>query len=180
MGNVPTPQSRGTPFLERADSLEDLVAQMPPQGKKDWDTFGHMKSLPAFQDRVFYLFQATGKGNNGIQRPPKIITTLRVVSFVATDAVGCVIRLLNDQTHQTQEIGHVPTRVFGYPIFMMVPPTFMLKWGAQEYKGQTKRSLHYILLAKTRNKAEFFSKDNYYLETMNEMRKLYSHLELDL
>ena len=68
----------------------------------------------------------------------------------------------------------MPKRVFGYQIYMSVPPRLQLRWDARALPdGRIWRSMCLALLIKTRNRADFYSKDNTYCETVNSVRKLY-------
>lgn len=167
-------------YLDQEASNRDLVERMPREDREAWIKFGHLRIEPAFQDRVFVAYRAEGKGHDQRQLPPTILGQIRVLSFVARDESGCTVRLLNETDNTTQEVSHIPQRIFNLPIFMAVPASFTLKWDAHVRNAQVERSLSYLLFIKARNKAEFFSRGNVYLETPKKFKALYSHLDLKL
>lgn len=169
-------------YLGPEESHRELLSHLDAEARLEWDSFGHARIEPAFQDRVFVIYECMGRKNNSPeQRPPKIITTVRVLNFIARDENGCVVRLLNEETNDVMEVTHVPKKVFDYPIFASIPANFTLRWDAHPHGGQIERSLSYLLHIKSRNKAEFFSRGNTYMETPNKLRdELYRHLKLDL
>lgn len=176
----PPSHDPGSKYLGEEENKASLFAEMPPDERAEWESYSHLRVEAAFQDRVFVVFQPSGRGNNNIQRAPKVLTTVRVLSFVARDETGATVKLLNEGTNETMEIGHVPKKLFGYPVFVAIPPNFNLRWDVHRYASGTQRSLSYILFVKTRNKSSFFSTKNTYMETPNTMRSLYSHLDLKL
>ncbi len=167
-------------YLDSSESLDELVKRLPESDQAEWHKFGHLRVEPAFQDRLLAVYQACGKDHRGEQRAPKIHSIVRVISFVARDDTGCVMRIENQETGETMEVGHIPRKLFGFPIFIAVPPLFTLRWDLREHRGKMLRSLSYLLFLKARNKAEFFSKGNYYAETPNHLRDLYPGFHLEL
>ncbi len=168
-------------FLTDADNAAALAADIQKDDRADFDSFGHNRLESAFVDRVFIVYECQGRaGAKDIQRPPKILTVVRVTGFNANYATGCEIKLLDEANNRSMTVGHVPTRLFDYPIFVAVPPRLTIKWDAQFMGDKLVRSLLFVMFVKCRNKAEFFSKGNTYMETPNRLRDLYSHLELDL
>lgn len=171
---------KSSKYFDRDQNFADLVNRIDPKDREDWDFYGHLKVEPCFQDRVFVLYRATGRDRFDVQRPPEIVTTFRVLSFTANDISGCTVRILDQTTNKDLEFSHVPVKLFGYPIFVCVPASFTVRWDLHQLGTKLIRSLLYIILVKARNKAEFFSKGNFYLETPNKMRELYPHLDLNL
>lgn len=165
----------GQKYQESAASLEELVKHMPEDEQKEWGEFKHLRVEPAFQDRVFIVHSPQGKGQT-----PKILTTLRVVSFVAKDDTGCIVRLLNDATGQEMEVSHIPKKLFGYPIYIAIPPMFTLRWDLHNHDGRAWRSLSYLVFIKTKNRSDFFSKNSCYVDTPNKLRELYPKADLKL
>lgn len=75
----------------------------------------------------------------------------------------------------------MPRRVFGYPIYMSVPAKLTLRWDGRLLRdGRVWRSLSFAVLVKTKNKSDFFSKGNTYIETPNRFRQLYPGVKLEL
>jgi hypothetical protein len=165
----------GQKYQESAASLEEIVSHLPDDEREEWASFRHLRVEPAFQDRVFIVWNAGTRDD-----PPKIVATLRVVSFVAKDDTGCIIRLLNDATGKEMEVTHVPKKLFGYPIFVAIPPAFTLRWDVRYHAGQALRSLSYLMFFKTKSRSDFFGKGVFYVDTPNKLRELYPKLDLKL
>lgn len=166
-------------YLDSKESQQEMFSRLDPVTKAEWDSYGHLRIEGAFQDRVFVVYEDTGRNNSGAWRAPKIITTVRVMSFRATDEDGCCVRLLNESCNETMDVGHLPKKVFGYPVFVAIPVSFALRWDVHEHGGKMRRSLAYPLFVKARNRAEFHSKGNTYLESPNKMREeLFPRLDL--
>ena len=178
--NRPPKAAPGQRYLESAASLEELLQHMSAQDQEDWKKFGHLRVEPAFQDRVFVVYTPCGRDEQGKQRAPKIIATVRVVSFVAKDDTGCIIRLLNEQTGKEMEVTHTPKKLFDCDAFVAIPPMFQIRWDLRQHGGKWLRSLSYLLFIKTRNDSKYFSTKNTYVETPNKLKDLYSHLDLKL
>lgn len=167
-------------FMSDEEGMAELVSLMPEADREVYAKFGHNRLEAAFLDRAFIVYRCEGRNSKDIQRPPKVISTIRVIGFHADASQGCTIKLLDEETETTLEVGHVPVRLFDYPVFVSAPQRMSLKWDAHRWAGKVVRNLTFVLFVKTANKAEFFSKGNIYMETPNKLRELYPHLTLDL
>jgi hypothetical protein len=167
-------------YLTEVENSAALAAEMPPGDRSEYDGYGHNRIESAFVDRDFVVYECQGRDSKNIQRPPKILTTVRVIDFRADYASGCEVRLLDKTTQDTLKVGHVPRRVFDYPVFMAVPARLRIAWDAQWHGDRLMRSLLFAVLIKARNKSEFLSKGNVYMETPNRVRELFPHVELNL
>lgn len=167
-------------YLDPEESQSELLTHLDEQTRQEYEGYGNNRIEAAFQDRVFIVYQATGRDGKNVQRPPDFIAKLRILSFIARDENGCVMRLLNEEKNQIEEIGHVPKKIFGFPIFISIPQSFTLKWDAHEHFGRMQRTLSYVVYIKARNRADFFSRGNFYCETLNKMKELYRHLDLNI
>lgn len=167
-------------FLTDADNAAALAAEVNPEDRADFKLFGHNRLESAFVDRIFIVYECQGRNTKNIQLPPKILTTVRVVGFRGDYTSGFEVKFLDEVTQETMTIGHVPKRLFDYPIFVAIPPRLTVKWDAQFMGDKLVRSLLFAILVKARNKATWFSKGNVYMETPNVLRDLYPHIELDL
>ena len=168
-----------TNYLTEQDNLADLLRHMPEEDQRQWERYGHLRVEPAFADRVLIAYQAAGLGSGGKPPAPDVLAKLRVISFHADEGEGCSSRLLNETTNEMQLVTAVPAPIFGYPVFISIPPHFALRWDAREYAGEVKRSLMWVFLLKARNKSSFMSRGNIYVETPNVLRKLYPNVEFD-
>ena len=160
-------------FFSDEDNMADLVSQMPEEDRARYGNYGHHRIEPAFVDRVFIVYQPSGLNAAKQHIDPKIVTTIRVLEFSADYQSGASVRVRDEKFGDEQLITHIPRRLFNYQIFMSVPPRLSLRWDAHESGGTLYRSLSFVLLIKTRNKATFYSKNNFYIETPNKFKELY-------
>lgn len=167
-------------FLSDLDNAAALVADMVPDDRADYRAFGHNRLESAFVERVFIVYECLGRTSNDIQRPPRIITTLRVTNVRMTFDAGVEVQLLDEVNNRSMWFGHVPKRLFDFPLFASTPPRMTIKWDAQFMGDKLVRSLLFAILIKSRNKASFLSKNNIYAETPNTVRDLFPHVEMDL
>jgi hypothetical protein len=165
-------------FLSDQDNSAALAAEMAVEDRADFNSFGHNKLEPAFVDRILIVWECLGRTSKDIPRPPKTLTTVRVTGFHADYVSGCEVSLLDEGNNRSMRVGHVPKRLFDFPIFVGVPPRLMMKWDAQPVGDRLVRSLLFALLLKTRNKSSFRSKGNTYIETPNQLRDLFPDVEL--
>lgn len=166
-------------FLTDTDNAAALAADIKPEDREEYARFGHNRLESAFVDRVLVLYECQGKNSKDVQRPPKILTTIRVIDFKADYAEGICTRLLDESTQEAMNVDYVPKRLFKYPIFVSIPPRLTVKWDAQFMGDKLVRSLLFAILIKSANRSDFYSKGNVYLETPNRVRALYPHVELD-
>lgn len=171
---------QGQKYLDSEASVANLVRQLPPEVQEEWNRYGHLRVEPTFLDRVFVVFRATGRNNQGAAKAPEILTTIRALNFTASDSDGCTLGLLDETNNRKMTATHLPQKLFDYPLFVSIPPFFTMRWDARQHGGRTMRSLSYLLFIKARNKASFNSVGNTYMETPNKLRDLYSHLDLKL
>jgi hypothetical protein len=152
-------------FLNDDENLADLISQMPDDDRNKYVNYGHNRVEPAFVDRIFIVYQPSGLNAARAHIEPTIITTIRVLDLSIDSSNGAMVRVRDEKFGDEQIIGYLPKRLFGYQIYVSVPPRLMLRWDAHEANGRMYRSLSFALLIKTRNKAEFYSKGNTYVET---------------
>jgi hypothetical protein len=127
-----------------------------------------------FLDRVFIVYKSTGLTAGGAHKEPKILNLVKVVDFMVEPRNGATLVLREQNTNQELTLGYVPRRVFGYPIYMSVPSKLTLRWDGRLLRdGRVWRSLSFAVLVKTKNKSDFYSKGNMYIETPNRFRQLY-------
>ena len=166
------------------DPLEDrsykaLVNRMTPEDKELYETFGrgkptgHTRIEIMFIDRVLYVYECMGRGADQAQRPPKVLATVRVINFYHTLDRGSEIVVLNEVTNEKQTIGHMPVKLFGFPVFVSIPCSFTMRWNLINVNGCDQWDSSWAVYVKAANKSEFFSKGNVYVESPKTMRMLY-------
>ncbi len=153
--------------------MADLVSHMPEEDRTRYGNYGHNRLEPAFVDRIFIVYQPSGLNAARQHIDPKILTTIRVLDFSIDSRDGAVVRVRDENFGDEQLITYIPKRLFKYQVFASVPPRLQLRWDVHAADGQRHRSLSFALLLKTRNKAEFYSKNNTYIETPNKFKELY-------
>ncbi len=157
-------------FFSEDQNLAELVSHMPPDDQRRFNKYGHFRVEAAFKDRVLIVYRPTGLTPAGQHREPDILTTVRVIDFSVDLREGCKMTLRDQQFDQEMVVGHVPKRLFGYPIYVAVPPRTILRWDVREVDGRAWRSMSFAMLIKTRNRSSFYSKGNVYAETPGSSR----------
>ena len=127
-----------------------------------------------FVDRVFIVYKPTGLLPNRQHRDPNILNTVKIVDFKADHMNGCKAIIKEANFGQEMVIGHVPRKLFDYPIYISIPPRMALRWDVKILpNGLAERSLSFAMWIKTKNKSSFYSQGNVYAETPNKFRGLY-------
>lgn len=159
-------------YLSQEESLSDLIDRIPGRDRDVYRDFRSLRVEAAFDDRVFILFKPCGLDERNQHRHPEILTTVRVLRFWCNSEDACV-EVQDDNTGEVLQIGYVPVRLFGYDVFVSVPPRCQLRWDARYVEGQVRRSLSYPLLIKTKNLSTYYSAGVTYAETPNSFRALF-------
>ncbi len=161
-------------ILDPRECAELLVSRMPEPDKGLYEGYGHTRVEPVFLDRVFYVYRCEGKDPDGKQRPPSIRAIIRVINFSYSVDKGFMVHLLNETTNEKQTLTVKPERIFGYGIFASVPVSLGLRYSQVLLKDNTEVwDTAVVIVLKTANKADFFSKGNYYMEAPKRMAELY-------
>jgi hypothetical protein len=160
-------------FLTDEQNLAELVSHMAEDDQRRFNNFGHFRVEPAFIDRIFIVYKPMGLTPAGQHREPEILNLIKVIDFGLEPRNGCYAVLEDHTTRQQLTLTHVPKRVYGYPIYALVPPNLTLRWDARRVNERIWRSLSFALLIKTRNRSDFYSKGNTYIESPNKFRRLY-------
>lgn len=163
-------------FFSEEQNLAELVSHMPEDDQRRFNNFGHFRVEAAFINRVFIVYKPTGLTPAGKHNPPEVVNLLKVIDFGVDIREGCYIVLKDQNTQQELNIGHVPRRVYEYPIFMSVPTKLMLRYDARNVNNRVWRSLSFAVLVKAKNKADFYSKGNTYAETPASFKRLYPNV----
>gem|GEM_PF-2638293 len=160
-------------FLSDDDNLAELVSHMAEEDQRRFNNYGHFRIEAAFIDRVLIVYKPTGLLANKRHREPEILTTVKILDFGVEPRDGCYATLQESKDNREMTLGHVPKRLFGYPIYVSIPPRVTLRWDARMVNDRVWRSLSFALLIKTKNKADFYSHGNVYAETPLNFKRLY-------
>lgn len=160
-------------FFTDDENLAELVSRLPEDLQKQFNGYGHFRVEAAFIDRVFIVYKPTGLNAAGRHKEPNILTMVKVIDFSVDPRDGCCA-VVEDQTFkQQQTLTHVPRKLFNYPVFVSIPPRCTLRYDAKLVNERVWRSLSFAFLIKTKNKADFYSHGNLYLETPTSFKRLY-------
>jgi hypothetical protein len=147
---------------------------MPEDDQKRYNSYGHLRPESAFIDRKFIVYRPTGLTKSGAHRPPEVLTTLVVIDFGLEARSGAWLLLRDDQYAQELRLTYVPRQLWTYPIFASVPPRLMVRWDARRMPdGKIWRSLSAAILVKTKNRSDFYSMGNTYIETPKNFKRLF-------
>jgi hypothetical protein len=169
-------------FLGDEQSRLDLESRIKGSDREIYQSFGHLRLMPVFDQRLIVLYKPTGLTERGQHRDPDILTTLKVIDLIVDSASpeGAGVKIEDLTTGQEQIIGYVPERLFSYDVFASIPPLLRLRWDAKLVNGSIQRSLAYGLLLKTKNRSDFYSARVTYAESPNDFRSLYPGYDLQL
>lgn len=161
-------------FFTDAENLVDLVSHMPEDDQRRYTNYGHNRIEAVFVDRVFIVYKPTGLTANKQHKDPEILNLVKVMDFSVDARNGCQVVLKEQNTQQELVIGHVPRRVYGFPLYMSVPTKLTLRWDGRALEnGRVWRSLSFAVLVKTKNRSDFYSQGNVYMETPARFKQLY-------
>lgn len=160
-------------FFSDEQNLAELVSHMPEDDQRKFNNYGHFRVEPVFVDRVFVIYKATGLTASKIHKPPQVLSVLRVTGVTIDSRSGVGVILEDDTYKSTLALSHVPKKVFNYDIYMSVPARLQLRWDGRTVNNRVWRSLSFALLIKTKNRSNFYSQGNTYIETPNKLRQLY-------
>jgi len=163
-------------FLSDEAGEADILSHMQDDERIRYLNYGHKQMEAAFVDRVFVIYKPTGLLPNKQHREPEVLNTVKLVDFSMTHTQGATIALEESAMGQRMQVGHVPKKLFGYPVFVSVPARMGLRWDGRLVDGLVQRSLSFVMLVKTKNKSSFYSKGNVYCETPNNFMRLYPNV----
>ena len=168
-------------YLTEEENQASLVQQID---LRDQAAFADMKASrieAAFTGRLLILYKPVGLNADKTHRDPQIISALSFSDFFTDDREGAdvVVKCLKNKESMT--IGHIPTRMFDYDIFLQIPPVYRLRWDARRGgDGVEVRSLVYPLSVFTRNRSSYYSAGVTYVETPNRFRELFPGVKPNL
>lgn len=164
----------GERFFTEEESMAELLSHMPEDDRHRYLKYGHRQIEGAFVGRVFIIYKPEGLTFSKAHRPPTVLTTVNIVDFMVDPREGARVIVEDMTTSERQTITYVPKKLFGYQVYVSVPPQLTLRWDARSAsEDRVWRTLSFALLIKTKNKADFYSKGNHYIQTPNGFRRLY-------
>lgn len=164
-------------YLSNVENMADLVSNMKAEDRQDYTDFSHIRIEAVFDSRLLIVFKPCGTA----AKQPEILTTIKVLDFACTSIEGASIEVEDLGSSQRQVVTTVPARLFGYNLFMSVPPELRLRWDVREVgAGRRVRSLCYAALIKSKNRSDTFSPGVTYIETPNRFREFFPSYPLQL
>lgn len=161
-------------FVSEKYNLADLVAHMPQDDQKLYQSFGYVFTEAAFYNRRFVVVKLAGKSTSGKPKPPVVLGAARVVGFSATHLAGCKMTLQDEESERLLQVGHTPTRLFNFPVFVSVPIYQGVKWEAKEMSdGSYRRALVFGTCFKQQSALKWFNRDNVAVLTHNDFEETF-------
>jgi hypothetical protein len=160
-------------FFTDEQNMAELVSHMPEEDQKRYGNFGHRRVEAVFLDRLYIVYKPTGLTHSGQHTAPEILNLIKVIDFQVDPREGCLAVLRDQNSGQELTITHVPKRVYAYPVYISIPTKLTINWDARLVGDRVWRSMSFAFLIKTKNKSDFYSKGNTYMETPNVFRRLY-------
>lgn len=167
-------------YLGDAESLKDLESRMMSPDREVYAGFRHMRVDAAFLGRIFIVYKPSGLTPEGQHKSPDVLTQVKVIDFNATAKAGCTLSLEDLTTGETMTVGHIPSRLFGYDVFVASPPFQRLRWDGRHDQGSVRRSLAFGILIKTRTRSDWYSAGATMVESPKGFRTLYPNVDLPL
>lgn len=167
-----------TQYMSDDESIADLADRIPGVDRAIYKDFKALAIQAAFDDRIFVLFKPTGLNERNEHRDPEILTSIRVINF-RLNSTDASIRIMDENNGESMDLDYVPRRVFGYDVFMSIPPRMQLRWDARIIDCVVRRSLSYPILIKTKNRPDWYSAGVTYACTPNEFRRLYPQVDIN-
>ena len=159
------------PHVDQRENLADLIARIDQSERPLYDGLGHIFSEAAFINRRFLVVTTQGATSEG-PRQPKYESCVVVTNFICTPRNGSVITLSDSATGRSMQAGHVPVRLFNYPVYVSVPIYQGVRWEAREQPdGSYRRTLVFGICFKQRSSLKFYNRGNVAVVTPNEYRR---------
>lgn len=167
-------------FISESENLASLVSKMGVNNAQEYKSYGHLRIEAAFDDRVFIVYQPRGPRPGRPltdQKEPTVLSTVRVTGLSTDIRNGATARLYDEASGAEMTVGYVPKKLFNYPIFIALPSDMSLKLGGQKREDNSiHHSFTFAFLLKTRNRSDFYSTSNIYVETPEKFLKLFPDL----
>jgi len=144
-------------FMGAEEHFGVLVGQLHPESRALYDTSYHLRIETAYKGRNFILYEV----EDGL---PKVLDRVIVRDFECNEKDGASTQVTLQSTDEERIIGYGPEQVFDFPVFMWLPLTSRVRWGApasNPYKG----SLGFPLVLKTKSRLSLREPGVVYCET---------------
>ena len=167
-------------YLTDEENLAELIAAMPEHEQAPFSEMGASRIEAAFKGRVLVLYKPNGLTKEGQHREPVVLTTVEFVDFLCDSSDGADFTIRDVRAGETMTIGHQPTRLFDYNVFLHIPLTYRMRYDARRVDGGVQRSLVFPVSVYTRNRSSNYSAGVHYAETPNRFREMYPKVSLNL
>lgn len=158
--------------LSADDNLADLIARIAPEDRALYDSLRHVYTEAGFFNRRFVIVKTMGKDPAGHPRQPDILGAVRLLAFTCNNERGSEITVMDESSSRTLQVGHVPVKLFRFPVFLSVPIYQGVKWEAKELgDGSYGRRLVFGVCFKQMSAIKFYNKDAVAALTPNEYKK---------
>lgn len=165
-------------YLGDKESLSDLESRMPSPDRETYQSFRHLRIDSAFISRVYVIYKPTGLTKEGHHKAPEIVGQVKVVDWSCDIRKGCSMTIEDLGTGERMVVGHIPTRLFNYDIFVASPPFQRIRYDGRVVMGSVKRSLAFGILLKQRTRSDYYSAGASMIETLKGYRQLYPDYDL--
>lgn len=165
-------------YLSEDESLAELVQRIPEQDKAAFAAMKASRIEAAFTGRHLVLYKPTGLTKEGTHRPPEFLTTVGFSDFFCDGQEGADVVVHDIRADERMTIGHTPTRLFDYDVFLSIPVVYRLRWDARYVDTGLVRSLVFPVSIWTKNRSSYFSAGVTYVETPNRFRDMYPGVKI--
>lgn len=162
-------------YLDDQENLANLEGQLGGEERRSLKLMQATRMEAAFLNRLFIVYRVRS------DRSPSVLTTLKMTDFWMTSNEGGRAVMEDLDTGEELEIGHIPTRLFDFDIFVQVPPIAKIRWDARlDDDSIVRRSLVYPLLIRTLSRSDRFEAGHDYIETPKRFVERFPNHELPL
>jgi hypothetical protein len=155
--------------MNTRDRAAHLLSCMPEDDARRYERFGHLQYVVGFVERIFVVYKMAKDSTDC----PTLLSKLRVMTIKVDHRLGLTCLLRDEDGSSEMVVTHVPQRVFRYPLYISIAADTGLRWRARVVNGREQCDVSFGLLVKAKNKADFRSVGNVYMETPNNYRRLF-------
>ena len=167
-----------TDFLSLREVQDHLASFIPSSDKPTYKKLKFSQLEGAFIGRTFIAYKAKGVNGDAPNRP-QIVTRFRVTDFCSNPETGSEAEIKDMSTGERVWVGHTPTRLWDYDLFMYIPPNVTLRWTMTEHEGKTKHTLLFGLVTRMADRSETYADGKLFCLTPKRMWDLYPDLHQD-
>jgi hypothetical protein len=160
-------------YLTEDENLAELVKLISEHDQALFADMTAARIEAAFSGRYLVVYKPTGLNADRTHREPEILTTIGFSDFESDSVNGADVVVHDYKAGEQMVIGHVPTRLFDYDMFLHIPPVYRCRWDARHSDGRLIRSLVFPINVWTRNRSSHYSAGATYAETPNRFKDLY-------